>query len=280
MLLAMLGVALACGCFGPVPRTAGWLDQVRGRGGPLPTDGLYLQTVLIDQPAGDAYLNREIWTAASKPLTHPHAILLAQNGLRVGIVTGPLPGEFDRLLSTEATVINPMLRTVQPGKPKVVPLNGPLERAQYQVIHDLAADPTNIDVMAAECGLAVTATQEGTARLRLHCEFQVQHGDRQAWLKPTADGSSFARQDHKSQESYPTLAFDVTLSPNDYLIVGTSETPAEKLGQACFIHAAEGRVRQRLLVIRAGHGNRPAEPGRPTAAAAAAQPGVVARGNY
>jgi hypothetical protein len=93
----------------------------------------------------------------------------------------------------------------------------------------------------------------------LHCELQVQHGDRQGWLKPSADGTAFAREDHKPLAAYPTLSWEVTVGPSDYLVVGAAEQPADTLGQAFFFAAGDGRQRQRVLVVRAGRGPTPAE---------------------
>jgi hypothetical protein len=205
-------------------------------------------------------LSRGLWASAGAPVPHELAALLAQNGLRVGVLTGMVPGEFDQLITSEHAAISPTHRTLQPNKPKVVPVNGPLGRCSYRVVHDLAADPARVELTGAECGLSVTARPADGGRVTLLCEPQVQHGEKQAWLKPTTDGSGFARRDAKPLEAYPTLAFEVTLGPQDYLVVGPADDPVDTLGQAFFYAAAEDRVRQRVLVIRALRGPAAAVP--------------------
>jgi hypothetical protein len=263
--LLVLVCAAATGCLfrGPDSRSAGWFDRVRGLTGV--ESGLTLRTVLIERPAGDPYLSRGLWESAGKPVPHELSTLLARNGLRVGVLSGMVPGEFDRLVTSEHSTVSPMLRTFQPGKPRVVPVNGPLDRCTYQVLHDLAADPARVELAGAECGLSITARLADDDRVTLLCEPQVQHGEKQAWLKPTTDGTGFARRDAKPLEAYPTLAFEVTLGPQDYLIVGPADEPADTLGQAYFYPAGEDRLRQRVLVIRALRG-----PG--TAAGSKAEP--------
>jgi hypothetical protein len=118
----------------------------------------------------------------------------------------------------------------------------------------LAADAVPVELTAAECGLSVTARPGEGDRVTLVCEPQVQHGDKQAWLKPSADGTEFTRRDAKPLEAFPTLAFEVTLGPQDYLLIGPADDPADTLGQAFFYAATESRARQRVLVIRALRG--------------------------
>jgi hypothetical protein len=260
--LIVLVCAAATGCLfrGSDSRSAGWYDRVRAMAG----TGLAIRTVLVERPAGDPYLSRGLWASGGKPLPHEQSALLARNGLRVGVLTGMVPGEFDHLITSEHTAVNPMHRTMQPNKPKVVPVNGPLDRCAYRAVHDLAADPVRVELGGAECGLSVTTTPGEGDRVTLICEPQVQHGDKQAWLKPSADGTEFTRRDAKPLESFPTLSFEVTLGPQDYLLIGPTEDPVDTLGQTFFYTATEDRARQRVLVIRAFRGPAAAVKPEPT----------------
>lgn len=260
--LLVLVCAAATGCLfrGSDSRSAGWYDRIRAMSG----SGLAVRTVLLERPAGDPFLSRDLWASAGKPLPHEQSALLARNGLRVGVLTGLVPGEFDQLVTSEHAAVNPMHRTMQPNKPKVVPVNGPLARCSYRAVPDLAADPVPVELTAAECGLSVTARPAGGDRVTLACEPQVQHGDKQAWLKPSADGTEFTRRDAKPLESYPALGFEVTLGPQDYLLLGPADDPADTLGQVFFTTATEDRARQRVLVIRALRGPAAAVKPEPT----------------
>jgi hypothetical protein len=247
--LFVTACAAAAGCFWAGSARTALLDRARS---PAPgTGGLLLNTRLIEQPLGDAYLNAGLWDAAARPLGHEQSALLARNGLRVGVLSGVLPDPFDRLVHSEATTVSPMLRTVVPGQAKVVPVNGPLEQCSYLTVSELAADPQPVELTSAECGLAVTAVPAAGRRVKLTCAFQVQHGDKRAWLAETADGSEFTRRDRKPMETFPGLTFEVTVEPDDYLLVGPTADPIDTLGQAFFV-TPDGLPRQRVLVIRAG----------------------------
>jgi len=250
LLLALALLPALTGCFfrKSDQRASGWLDQMRGLATPEGT--IALRTVLIERPVGDRYLAHDLWTTAHKPLTHEHSTLLARNGVRIGVFSGVIPGEFDRLIHSEHATINPLHRTTQPGAPKVIPVNGPLDRCAYQVQTELTAEPTPVELVAAACGLSVTAHAVEGGRVRLVCELQVQHGERQAFLKPTSDGTSFAREDRKPLEAYPTLTWTLTLGPTDYLVVGPADDVADTLGRTFFFTGHEDQLRQRILVIR------------------------------
>lgn len=245
-LLFVAACAAAVGCFWTGTARTSLRDHQPVR----PDAGLLLNTRLIEQPLGNGYLNGGLWDATACPIGHEQAVLLARNGLRVGILSGVLPDRFDRLAHSEATTISPMLRTLVPGQAKVVPVNGPLEQCSYRAVRELAADPEAVELTMAECGLAVTASETG-GRVKLTCAVQVQHGDKRAWLAETADGTEFTRRDRKPLAAYPALTFDVTVGPDDYLLLGATADPADTLGQAFFLTTAE-LPRQRVLVIRAG----------------------------
>lgn len=261
----------AVGCLG---RGAGhssptWLDRLGGQ--TVAPHGLFVFTTLLDLPAGDPFLNRDLWAAAPAPMNHEQVVLLAQNGLRVGVVTGSLaPTGFDELLASEGTSLAPTFRTMRPGVAKVIPVNGPIEQCSIRVLPGLTEDPTRFELSDVECGLSVTAEQADGELVRLRCSWQMQHGDRQAFLKPSADGTTFARRDHKPLEVFPTLDWDVTLGPTDSLVVGSTAEPTDTLGQTFFFASTAGRIRQRVLVIRAGHGSGGTDgPARTVGAAAA-----------
>jgi hypothetical protein len=253
---AVCGLIALAGCVGsdPAPRQANWFDQAREATGAALADGVALRTGLIEASPGDPFLTSDLWAAVSKPVSHEQSMLLARNGLRVGVLGGLTPARFDALIASDATTKFTTYRSFQPGVPKVVPVNGPLDRAVVRTAADLTADPTEATFTAAECGLSVTARPAAGGRVALVVEPVVQHGDKELFLTAAADGSGFARTDHKPRESYPALRFEATLAPDEYLVVGPTADPAGTLGQLLFVDAAGDRVRQRVLVVRAAAG--------------------------
>jgi len=254
MLIALVACGPGCLWFGPKQA-----QHAKKAVGPPPAtvspDGetpLTYHTRLIDQPAGSFYLNSGLWDDAINPLNHEQTTLLALNGIRIGVVGSQPPAELERLATSDATCLSPMLRSGSVGRPRVIPVNGPVESCTFGVKAALNAEAKPAKFELVECGFIATATALPGDQLKVHCEFQIQHGERQPWLRPTSDGSGFARTDQRATESYATLAFDVTLGRSDLLVVGATDDPGEKLGQAYFFANAVDRIRQRVLLVQVG----------------------------
>ena len=256
--IALAAVSGGCLPRQPVRPPGGWLDRATGRTTPATAGGLALATAVLDVPAPDDYLSRDLWVsaAAANPLRADQTTLLELNGLRVRVVSGLVPAPLQRLLDADDTAVGRTARSAPPGRPKVVPVNGPLPAVAFAVRADLTADPVPATRAAAECGLSITPRPADGGRVLLRCEPQVQHGDRQRWFRPLADGSGFAGQDARPLDAYPSLAWDVVLGPADLLIVGPTPDPTGTLGGAFFRAAAGDQVRQRVLVVRAVGGGK------------------------
>lgn len=214
-------------------------------------------TRLVDQPAGSSYLNAGLWDDTANPLSHAQTTLLALNGLRIGVISRAPPAELERLASSDATVLGAMLRSGVIGGQRVIPINGPIESCRLGIQTAVTDAIQSKRFELVECGLNVTATALPDDKLKLHCEFQIQHGERQPWLRPTSDGSGFARTDARNSESFPALDFDVTLGRSDLLVVGATDDPVDKLGQAYFFAQSTDRIRQRVLLLQVGTRDQP-----------------------
>src|SRR5207249_1134539 len=79
---------------------------------------------------------------------------------------------------------------------------------------------------------------------------QVQHGIPK--LLTHNDQGDFVLHGSRPVEPYPALGFEVTLTPRDFVVVGTWVEKDSTLGHRCFVTAAGPKPVQRLLVIRAG----------------------------
>lgn len=238
-----------------------------------------LRTALIDQPAGDHYLTNELWLSAVKPLPSSTAAILAENGIRVGVFAGTPPPEFLRLIN-DGSAVKPTDNSVNLGDAKAIAIQGPLPTLPLSLIPDLGATPQNRTLNEVECALAITGTPSLNDKMTVRVEPRIQHGARQGWLRPTVDGTGLSWKDGKEQERYSKLAFEIELAPHDYLIIGATETPGERLGGAFFLNQQPDRARMRLFVLRAWQMNpvKPAVPGSRPGSIAAQASVPVARG--
>lgn len=259
--VAVAAALAAVGCFAlPKNPAAGtWFDPQYVFGHSA-ADKIFLQTTLIEVPAGDPYLTRELWVVAGKPIPPERAALLAENGFRVGRFGSSPPAEFLKLVTSDQHTLGASRDTRSPGHEKIIPVNGPLVHTVFAVAAEIGDPPTNYDLTAAECGLAVTPTPADNGRVKLTFEPRVQHGQRQGWIRPTADGTAFTRLDGKPTEVFDRLSWSVTVEPKDCVLVGPTEVPGGKLGGAFFVTTADGRARMRVLVVRAWRAEPPSGP--------------------
>jgi hypothetical protein len=254
-----LAVLVVCVCVlaGCLPRwkstpQRSWHDPFDVFGKAPTSNTVYLMTTLIDQPGGDPYLTDGLWASAERPLPHEVAALLAENGLRVGLISGIPPAEFHALVTSEKATVNRKAHVRQAKESKIVPINGPTDLVKVKLTTDLKKDATALEGRQFECGFDVTVEPADQGRVKVKILPVVQHGQKESWLKAAADGSGFLWDSHKTQQPMPALSFELVMAPGDFLVVGPTARPAETVGDAFFFVKEPGRIRQRVFVLRAG----------------------------
>jgi hypothetical protein len=214
-------------------------------------DGLVVESLLLERPVGDPFLDGDLWNHVLPVGSPERRTLLTENGLRAGILTGSIPTAFQTLLDSPADTVDSQARTFNRRKDTVVPTAGPVDPCRFMLLKDLAGQPDRIELHHARGGIFIKPESTGDGRVRLYCEPQIQHGDRREWYRPTEDGTQLAKYDELPLERYPICSFEVTLGPDDYLIMGWSADQLESLGAVLFGVVAQQQPRQRVLVLRA-----------------------------
>ena len=90
-------------------------------------------------------------------------------------------------------------------------------------------------------------TREGRVHLRFTTE--IRHGQAAVVPQP-AERALWVLQKQQPTESFSALGWEVTLAPNEYVVVGGRYDRPGTLGQLFFVRPEESPPRQRLLVIR------------------------------
>jgi hypothetical protein len=238
--------------------------------------GLYVESVLFERPLGDPLINRDIWVRDASAIPPQTRVLLEENGLRVAVVGGNLPAEFLRMLESGEGAVNPLAHTFGTRTETVVPTVGPVESCQFCVRADLVGAPETKKLTAVNGGFNIKPQRMDDGRIAVRIEPQVQHGERQDFIRPAADATGFTLQSEMPQERYSSLGFDVKLEPGDYLVIGwpaADEGDSRTLGATLFCAEAKNEARQRVLVIRAGFRGEPAAATPAATRAIAAQVG-------
>jgi hypothetical protein len=224
-----------------------------------PTEGVYVECVLLERPVGDPFLDRELWDAAL-PVGSPEGrVLLSENGLRAAVLSGNPPQKFQALLESESEVVNSRGLTFASRKEEVLPTSGPHAKLEFRLLADLAGRRATVSLEEARCGFLVRPEAAEDGRVKLACEPQIQHGQRREYLRPSEDFTGFVKFEEVPLARYQPLAFEATLGRNEFLLVGWQADQPGTLGEALFAASANGLPRQRVLVVRARMPNAPSD---------------------
>jgi hypothetical protein len=236
--------AYSAGGFGKAFGNVAAIDQ---------TPGLYLETVLFERSIGDAIIDRELWQNDAAFLPPRTRTLLDENGLRVAVFGGSLSRPLQKLLESNDGAVDPQRLTFANRSEVVIATAGTLEKCEYRVLASISGEPEKIEFQKVNCGWLVKPELLADGRIKVRCEPQVQHGERQDWIRPTVDGTGFALHGEVPVERYSSLGFEATLAPGEYLVIGSAADAADSLGSTMFTAEAKDEVHQRVLVIRAGY---------------------------
>jgi hypothetical protein len=252
--LVALGLLPAGGCLGPKP--AGLVTAAKPPVGPPAADAVVLEVSVIEQPVGDGYLNRGLWATVDEGVVElDRKAILEDNGFRVAVTGGQPPDRLLDLLTSERSNPNARRWQLHAGTAKTAALGEPRAACTFQAYQ--RGEVTAVELAQAQCQLAVTPALTADGRVRLTFVPQVQHGEPQL-LAPAAEGE-WRLHGSKPVKEFPGLTFEVTLGPQDFVVVGTSAERDQTLGHRCFVTADGPKPVQRLLAIRAGRLRAPAD---------------------
>jgi hypothetical protein len=247
--LGLLALGLS-GCLHDRPaRSSSFFDRFsRGPSGP---DAVFLEYALIERPAGSAAINREVWANLDEQVLPAETrALLTENGFRVGVVGGLLPSELEAMIANPKSDTGHRQRRLYVNNPAALLVNGPVPKAEYQVRAKMDETPDDASFEQARFSMTFTPSHGSDGRVTLRCVPEVEYLDRRRWVPAGAPGMNWLNT--KPAEKYESLAFEVTLSPREFLIVGTHYERGPWLGNRAFVGMQGPDKVQRLLIVRAG----------------------------
>jgi hypothetical protein len=233
-------------------KSSSWLDRFRQLGGPSGPDAVYIDYALVERPAGDFRLNREVWSQADEQVLPVETrAVVEENGFRVGVVGGLVPSEVESLWRNPKSSMGRRERRLYAGKDAALTLNGPLPECRFQIFTPASTGPNVVTLEQANCSLVLIPTMADGGKVRVRFAPEVQHHDKKHWVPAGAVGAGWING-AKPVERYPELGWELTLSPSEYVVIGTLFERDETLGYQFFMGpAAKNRV-QRLLLVKAG----------------------------
>ncbi|HYV36654.1 MAG TPA: hypothetical protein VE988_13175 [Gemmataceae bacterium] len=258
--LVLLCVSLG-GCFwGEAERSASVFHRFHPPGTNLGPDGVLLDIVLIERPLGDDFLNSELWESTdSQVVGLEKQALLEENGFRVGQIVGMNPAKLQDLLVSERSLVPVRQQILPAGTLTSVPLGPNLPQCNYRIKSE--GGPRDVILDQAQCAFTIVPSLTNDGRTRLKFTPQVLHGSEMPDIQVARDRTGMTLERKRPAKTYDALSWEVTLAPNQYLIVGTrfvedaSENEPQSLGNQCFLVDTGRTFTQRVLVIRTTRGS-------------------------
>jgi hypothetical protein len=240
---------LLAGCAGG-PSVPDWLAHARPKTTAPARNIVLLEVALLECPLGDRYINNDLWDLADEfAVGADHQAAVEDNGFRVAQIGGIIPDELQELLTSKRSNVNPRQRQVLPGHSAPVQLGPTVSSLHFTMLQDGEPITTNLDQAQGRLQVLPTFTADGN--IRLHFTPEVEHGEPISTYHPAPDGSGWMMQVERARQTYADLAWEVTLAPRQYLVIGARFDQPQSLGYACFVQADPISPVQRLLVIRA-----------------------------
>jgi len=239
-------------------------------------DVVQLDVFVVERPAADRCLNREVWELADEEVLKDKKSLLEENGLRACVLGDSPPDGLRALLRSERSCANPRRLRLHAGRPTQIVLGPAASDLAFQLRQDGRTADVSLD--QAQCLLQVTTRLTGDGRMNLQFAPQVRHGEPVSLPRPMREGGSlhWGVQTEQPTETYPGLGWEMTVPPNTYIAVGTLLDRPDTLGQRAFLSAEAPRT-QRLLVLRPG---RALADGGPTDEANGRQPPLALQAGW
>jgi len=249
--LALIAAVLAGCTSSKTTHSTAWLDRFRRGAAPTGADVVSIDVALLERPAADRFLNEEVWvTADEQVVALERKAPLEDNGFRVGQVGGLTPVKLQELLTNKRSNPSPRHRELHAGKPVALDLGPPIPVCRFELLR--SGEPVKVALEQAQCSLEVTPLLASDGRIKLSFVPQVLHGEASLMPKPAPDGSGWILPQTRPTERYPQMGWEVTIAPNEYIIVGTRYCQEQTLGHQSFVRTDDGAAIQRLLVIRTG----------------------------
>lgn len=218
-----------------------------------------LDSAILARPAGDPIVAASAWNVADEqsiPIELRQA--LEANGLRVGVITGALPGDI-----VEAFKAKPPIKETQwvhialpEGEHTPIVLGGKTESVSLLLNHRGKVDGR--DYQGASGRINITPSHQGLYGVTIRMVPEVHHGADRRTIAPIQNNAPFAQhefgiKDGQQEDVLRELATAIDLQPGQTLVVGCRGTQGRTLGTFLFLQPepATDQMLQSILLIQA-----------------------------
>jgi hypothetical protein len=222
----------------------------------VPKDYVQLDVALLERPLGDTYINQGLWVLTDETVVGlDDKLAVDGNGFRVGQVVGMLPGDLQALLRSRRSCLNPRRwmvptdRAAQAGEQPHIVLGPVQPEARFSIKQGGQTTEVVLNNVQYQLDLEPGVTRDG--RIRLRFTPRVLHGEATRSVVVAPDHADFMVKVEKPSRTFADLSWEVTLMPDQYLVIGGCYEQPQSLGCQAFTQENAAPPVQRLLVLRA-----------------------------
>lgn len=224
-----------------------WLSRLQKQ--TISADHALIEVALIEQPMRDEFINKKIWEQVDEVIVDfDRDGALNQNGFRLGQLVGPTPEDFQKMLLSKRCCSNPHAMIFPAGKTATIYLGPELPQSTYDFVEGMQR--TEVTLGQARYCLDVTAQFDTLGRTKLKFMPKIENGEPVFPFEAVPERSTWELRIEKASRKYPELSWEVTLSPNQYLLLGCQLHREKTIGWSAFTQSPSAANVQRMLVIR------------------------------
>jgi hypothetical protein len=218
-------------------------------------DIFYFDVALVEQPRGDRFFNRDLWSLGDEQGVNLELKpLLEENGLRICQIGGLMPPRLHSLIISPRSCPEPRRLRAEQGKPTVIAVGPTRGHAVFQLAGQAGARRFDLD--QACCQFEVVPTLEDDQRIRLRFTPRVRHGQARTTPRVETDPDGpmrWAMEAREPVEEFPQLRWECVIATNEFVVVGAQLDRAATIGPCFFLPDGAQSQKQCMLVLRASH---------------------------
>ena len=246
--LALLPILLALsGCLrSEQVEPSNWMRQFKSAA--ITPEHALLEIALLECDLGDDYINRRIWEHTDELVDFKKRGIIEDNGFRVGQLVSTPPTEFQKLLLSPRSCINPKALIFPAGKTSPIFLPQTQTQLSYEFVD--GSEHSEVTLNQARCCIDVTARFDSEGRTILTFTPKVEHDAPALPFHAAPESSTWELRTGKAAKKHVELSWEATLGANQYLFIGGRLDREKTLGQVAFTQPDGERPVQWLMVIR------------------------------
>lgn len=225
---------------------------------PVPSSSVTLEVVFVERPVNDPLLGSPLWNEMDQLAGIPaeRRLSLSENGFRIGLCGTEPPPTLDALMAEvddaayddDSGFLTGRRFVLRPGGCSEVQSSVEPRDWAVEVHRSGAVEAAELPKARGVFRIELIAVEDGYAELRLIPE--IHHGSPRT--KPTLADAGWRYETAQPVTMLSEASFLIRLSLGELFVLSADETAARRVGNQFFRREEDGRLMQRVLVLRVG----------------------------